>query len=78
MKTKWIKIQIILLAAAFAVLCIFMHTRMEYFIDSDIASQLVLSKLLSEERSLLSGNWYYATELRVFSYQLILDRKSVV
>lgn len=71
MKTKWIKIQIILLAAAFAVLCIFMHTRMEYFIDSDIASQLVLSKLLSEERSLLSGNWYYATELRVFSYQLI-------
>lgn len=71
MKINRIKIQIVLLVVAFAVLCIFLYTRIEFFIDSDIASQLVLSKLLSEEGKILSDNWYYATELRVFSYQLI-------
>ena len=45
-------------------------------IDSDMASEMMLARLLNEEGGLLSENWYYSTELRVVSpvpvYQLAL------
>lgn len=40
-------------------------------VDADMASELVLCRQLFEERSLLSANWYYSTEIRVLGNQLI-------
>lgn len=43
-------------------------------LDSDISSEMVLANLLNEEGALITGSWYYSTELRVISpvpaYQL--------
>jgi hypothetical protein len=40
-------------------------------IDSDMASEMILAKQLSEEGGILSDQWYYSTELRVLSTQLV-------
>ncbi len=45
--------------------------RMYYLLDSDMSSDLVLSHLLRQEHTLLSTNWYYSTELRVFHNHLV-------
>lgn len=39
----------------------------EHNIDADSASEMVLANLLNQERSILSRNWFYSTELRVIS-----------
>ncbi len=56
---------------AFLILCIFVNNRMDMLLDSDMSSELILSKLLSEEFGVLSRNWYYSTEIRVLNTQLI-------
>ncbi len=56
---------------AFILLGLFMALKVDYLVDSDMASELVLSKLLSEEIGLLSKNWYYSTEIRVLNTQII-------
>ena len=38
-------------------------------IDSDMASEMILADLLNKEGGLLSPNWWYSTELRVFCVQ---------
>lgn len=58
------------LLAAGLVLYLFVHHRMDNVLDSDIATQLVLSKMLQEEGGILSENWHYATELRILGYNL--------
>lgn len=40
------------------------------YIDSDMSSELILANLLNREGGLLSTNWWYSTELRVFCVQL--------
>lgn len=40
-----------------------------WLVDGDISSQMVLAKMLNEEKSILSHNWFYSTELHVFHYQ---------
>ena len=40
-------------------------------LDSDMASEMVLADLLNREGGVLSQNWYYSTELRVFCQQLL-------
>lgn len=40
-------------------------------VDSDMASEMVLADLLNREGGVLSPNWYYSTELRVFCQQLL-------
>lgn len=39
---------------------------------SDMAAEVLLSKLLSEEGGLLSQNWYYSTEIRIVYTQLVM------
>lgn len=39
---------------------------------SDMAAEVMLSKLLSEEGGLLSKNWFYSTEIRIVYTQLIM------
>jgi hypothetical protein len=48
-----------------------MQWRMDYLLNSDMGSQLLLAKLLPQENTILSQNWYYATELHVWYSQLI-------
>jgi len=39
--------------------------------DSDNASEFILSKLLYQEKKIISSNWYYSTELRVLNTTII-------
>ncbi|WP_029232347.1 hypothetical protein [Butyrivibrio sp. VCB2006] len=42
-----------------------------YMENSDIASDMILGKLLSQEGGILSKNWFYSTELHVIHTQLL-------
>ena len=44
---------------------------MPYLLDSDMASEMVLGKLLSQENGIMSKNWFYSTEIRVLNTQLL-------
>lgn len=39
-------------------------------LDSDMASEMVLANLLNKEGAIISKNWYYSTEVRVFCEQI--------
>lgn len=41
----------------------------EWIIDSDLAAEMVLANMLNNERNIISPNWFYSTELRVFNLQ---------
>lgn len=71
-KIKWAALAgYVLLIAAFLVLCVFQNRYMDAMLSSDDASELVLSKLLSENGGILSSEWYYSTEIRVLNAQII-------
>lgn len=45
----------------------------EHWLDSDMAAEMIFSKLLAEEGSIIaSSNWYYSTEFRVLYTQLVM------
>lgn len=49
---------------------LFIHIKYgKMLLDSDMASEMVLSNLLNKEGGLLSKNYYYSTEIRVFQMQ---------
>ena len=50
---------------------LFLHTHLTFLLDSDMSSELILSKLLVTEKTILTHNWYYSTELRVLNTQLV-------
>ena len=52
--------------------CLFLIQNLEHFINSDMASDILLAELLAEEGKLLSKNWYYSTELFVVHAYLLL------
>lgn len=39
-------------------------------LDSDMAGEMILANLLNKEGTLISKNWYYSTEVRVFCEQI--------
>ena len=43
----------------------------ENILDSDMSSELVLGKLLSKENTIISKNWNYSTEIRVFDSAIV-------
>lgn len=64
------------LGAAFFALCVLMtavYLIAGYgaYLDSDMASELVLAKQLVEEKALFSSKWYYSTEVRLLNTQLV-------
>lgn len=59
------------MAIVFVALIAVLWFRFEYLLDSDMSSELILSKLLAEENAVLKTNWYYSTELRALNTQLI-------
>lgn len=72
MDKKWTdKLKYGMLCLAFVILFVFAYSRMKYFINSDYASELILSKMLREDGGILSSGWFYSTELRVLNTQLV-------
>ena len=51
--------------------CVYICIFSRYYLDADMSSELLLSKLLSDEGGILSKNWFYSTELRVLNTQLV-------
>ena len=66
-------LQYLLLGGAFLLLLVFLWFRMDHLLNSDISTQLLLSKFLRDEHALLSKNWFYATELHVLGYNLVFE-----
>ncbi len=61
----WQIIMWILFAIIFVVDVIFIIKCAIRFADSDLASEMMLGKLLSDERKMITTSWYYSTELQV-------------
>lgn len=57
----------VLLALVFANVCMYMNANIDNLPDLDISSELLLAKLLLQEKQILSSNWYYSTELRALN-----------
>lgn len=73
MKKKLLfSISLIWLASCFAAACVFTAKCGTNFIDSDMSSELVLAKLLSEQGGILAKNWFYSTEIKVLNSQIFI------
>lgn len=49
----------------------FLYKKIPFQLDSDMSSELVLSKILSTEKRVITDSWFYSTELRVLNTQLV-------
>lgn len=60
-------------AISFVSMALFTHHRIFtlHLLNADMSSELVLSRQLFEQGALLTPNWYYSTELRVLSAQML-------
>jgi hypothetical protein len=56
-----------------AALMAFLQWRLDYVLNSDMASEMVLTNYLAQHNAILTPNWYYATELHVWFSQLIFS-----
>ena len=56
---------------AFIFLCVYLSDSSGKMLDSDMSSELVLGKLLSDNGGILSTDWYYSTEVRVLNTQIV-------
>ena len=61
----------VILFFSFTFLLLFLNNKLGCFLNSDMSSEMILGKHLSQTNRLLSEEWYYATELRVFDAQLL-------
>ena len=64
-------ISILWLLGCIAAACVFVAKCGTNFIDSDMSSELVLGKLLSEQGGILAKNWFYSTEIKLLSDQIV-------
>lgn len=73
-KKSWLDcLSLAALAGAFLILIIVNICWGEHWIDSDMAAEMIFSKLLSEEGKVIAtADWYYSTEFRVLYTQLIM------
>lgn len=66
-------VSMIALAGAFLILIVVNICWGNHWIDSDMAAEMIFSKLLAEEGKLVAtADWYYSTEFRVLYTQLIM------
>lgn len=61
----------ILLICLFVVMNIEIYFKLDQTMESDFSSELVLAKLLANEKKLITTNWFYSTELRVINSNLV-------
>lgn len=59
------------LAAAYISVIVFLILYGRTYLDSDTASEMILSDLLNKEGVFLSRNWWYSTELRIVHLQIV-------
>lgn len=73
-KKNWLDwLSIAALAGAFLILIVANIGWGNNWIDSDMAAEMIFSKLLAEEGKWIStANWYYSTEFRVLYTQLLM------
>ena len=73
-KKSWLDyVSVILLSGAVLILIVVNVLWGEHWINSDMAAEMIFSKLLAEEGKLIaSSNWYYSTEFRVLYTQLVM------
>ena len=73
-KKSWLDYaSVILLSGAVLILIVVNVLWGEHWINSDMAAEMIFSKLLAEEgRLIASSNWYYSTEFRVLYTQLVM------
>ncbi len=64
-------ISILWLLGCIAAACCFAAKCGTNYIDSDMSSELVLGKLLSEQGGILAKNWFYSTEIKLLSDQIV-------
>ena len=64
-------VSLLWLLGCIAAACVFVAKYGTNFIDSDMSSELVLGKLLSEQGGILAENWFYSTEIKLLSDQII-------
>ncbi len=73
-KKSWLDYaSVILLSGAVLILIVVNIFWGDHWINSDMAAEMIFSKLLAEEgRLIASSNWYYSTEFRVLYTQLVM------
>ena len=59
------------LSGMILLLVLYFRANLAGLLDSDMASEMVLSRLLANEGRLVTDNWYYSTEIRILSIQLV-------
>ena len=66
-------VSVLALAGALLILVVLNILWGNNWIDSDMAAEMIFSKLLAEEGNLIAtSNWYYSTEFRVLYTQLLM------
>ena len=71
-RDKKISIFMWIFMALGAIFTLFLIWKKDFYMEnSDIASDMILGKLLSQEGGILSKNWFYSTELHVVHTQLL-------
>lgn len=58
------------LVIAFICTYVAIYLKGRVYIDSDMAGEMILSDLLNKEGGILSKNWYYSSEIRIFYLQI--------
>lgn len=71
LKYIWFWLPWVWLFAGYAILVWYQLVPGRWLVDSDMSVELILSKMLNEEGGILSHNWYYTSELRVFQFHWI-------
>ena len=66
------KLGYLVLALFFVVFHVILYLRMDLIIDSDLSSEMVYAKLCAHENALLTNSWFYSTELKIFSMNIVL------
>lgn len=61
----------IALAIFFVVLNYNLYINMDLLVDSDMASEMIYAKLLLEEKTLISSNWYFSTTIETLNIPLV-------
>ena len=60
--------------SGFSDACFFNLFYLETWLDSDMAAEMIFSKLLAEEgKWLATESWYYSTEFRVLYTQILME-----
>lgn len=73
MERRWKALSWAFLFAVFGLLCAFMEMRIDCLLDSDVSAELILAELLHREgKWVMTDRWFYPSEIRVFSFQLIM------